>query len=480
MASSGNMSPLGVGVVWVPGLEPLLGPGMNLIDYVEIEPQMFWDFLPDEIWPYRMQKAALDYVARLGKPILVHGVGGAAAGTCLPPPEFTRYFHEVVAQLDPAWVSEHLSFLHMSGREGNYFAGMMLPALQTQAGVETAVRNIRAVTSGLHSPFALETQVNYLQSRCGNLSDGEFMAQVVKGADCGILLDLLNIWVNEKNGRQSVEEYLAEIPLDRVWEVHLAGAKLDDGVWLDAHNGTLQDEVLELTERVLPRLPNLRALTLEVIPYFVPRAGMDLLSQQFQVLRKLWNGRHGIGNDRPVQRASDATPSTLAELKGAELITPALWEKTLGEWTAFGKGEGALYEQLRRDRGMQTYRMIANSFRSGNLSDTMGLTLQFLLRYRGPDAVEKLLEEYCRWCAPGQFPLSEAKSFVAYLRAHPVEHPYWANLLDFDEAKLLAIETNHPREINFDFDPNRLLESIAKGELPADLPKGRFLVEVTP
>ncbi len=481
MASNGTSAPLGVGVVWVPGIEPLLEPGMDLIDVVEIEPQMYWDYLPDEIWPYRMQKAAFDYLARLGKPILVHGVGGAAAGSHLPPSEFTRYFHEVVAQLDPVWVSEHFSFLHMHGPEGRYFAGMMLPALQTESGAETAARNIRTVTSGLRAPFALETQVNYMQSRCGNLSDGEFMAKVVKKLDCGILLDILNIWVNQKNGRQPVMEYLDAIPLDRVCEVHLAGAKLDDGVWLDAHNGTLQDEVLELTERILPRLPKVRALTLEVIPYFVPRAGMDLLAQQFQVVRKLWDGRHSLPADsRRTARPPDASPVAMVELEGAESLDPEAWEKTLGEWTAFGKGEGPLFEHMRNDRGMRTYRMIANSFRSGNLSDTMGLTLQFLLRFQGPDAVEKLLEEYCRWCPPGQFPLSEAKTFVAFLRERPVDHPYWANILDFDEAKLLAVEANHPREIRFDYDPNRLLESIAKGELPMDLPRGRFLVEVTP
>jgi uncharacterized protein (UPF0276 family) len=477
MASRNTSSPLGVGVVWVPGIEPLLEPGMNLVDVVEIEPQMYWEYYAGTARPYRMQESVSPYLAKLGKPVIVHGVGGAAGGTLTPDAEFTRTFHDVVAELKPAWVSEHLSFLNVAGRDQRYFAGMMLPPLQTPAGVETAVRSLRAATKGLSVPFALETQVNYMQSRCGTLSDSEFLSKVVLKADCGILLDICNIWVNEKNGRQPVEEYLDSIPLDRVWEVHLAGAKLEDGVWLDAHNGTMLDEVLELTERILPRLPNVKALILEVIPYFVPRAGMELLGRQLELMRKLWDGR---GSARANLRAPAVPASAFKALQGVEYITPALWEKTLGEWTAMGRGEGALFEHLRGDRGMETYRMIANSFRSGNLSDTMGLTVQFLLRFKGPDFVEKLLEDHCRWCPPGQFPMSEAKNFVAYLRAHPIAHPYLANILDFDEAKLLALEGNRPREIHFDYEPNQLLESIAKGELPENLTQGNYLVEVTP
>src|SRR5882672_3869845 len=80
MASRNTSSPLGVGVVWVPGLEPLLEPGMGLIDVVEIEPQQYWDFHPGAARPYRMQEAVLSYLNGLEQPLIVHGVGGAAGG----------------------------------------------------------------------------------------------------------------------------------------------------------------------------------------------------------------------------------------------------------------------------------------------------------------------------------------------------------------------------------------------------------------
>lgn len=492
-AGAADSAPSGVGLVWVPGVEPLLAPGAGLADLVEIEPQMWWDYEAGRAMPYRMREEAFAFLRECGKPVIVHGVGGGAAGTVLPPTAFTRHFHEACRRLRPAWISEHLSFLHLREKGEPYFAGMMLPPLQTPAGAETAIANIRQVTHGLPSPLALETQVNYMRSACGNLSDGEFMARVAEGLDCGILLDLTNLWVNEKNGRQPVEEYLGAIPLERVVEVHLAGARLDDGVWLDAHNGTLQDEVLALAESVLPRLPKARALTLEVVPYFVPRAGMDLLAEQLRVLRRLWDKRKtpdsGTGRGpqelsrSPLPQAPLPRPPARADLiplEGAETLTPDQWERALGRWTALGREEGPVFAKLRGDRGLETYRMIANSFRWGNLSDLMGLAMQFLMRHKGVAWVEEMLAEYCRWCVPGQFPIQETESFAAYMRAHPVAHPYWKNILDFEEAKLIALRTGRSLEIPFEYEPNALLESVARGEVPEDLPRGNFLVEVAP
>ncbi|MEO7779278.1 MAG: DUF692 family multinuclear iron-containing protein, partial [Fibrobacteria bacterium] len=324
MIGKSTSVPLGVGMVWAPGIEPLLEPGMDLIDVVEIEPQLYRGYVPGEARPCRMQDGILPHLAGLGKPVLVHGMGGAAG---------------ITESIKPAWVSGHLGFLTEAGRDERYFTGMMLPPLQTPEGVQSAVRHLRAATQGFDFPFALETQVNHMQSRCSTLGDGDFLARVVRGADCGILLDLGNILANEKNGRQPVEEYLASLPLDRVWEAHLGGT------------GPLSDELLALTESVLPRLRNLKALILEVTPNRVPGGSIEWLARQLELMRKLWDGR---GKRGPGLRASPLPASTLKALPGGLPITPALWERALGEWTALGHGKGALFEHLRGDRGMET------------------------------------------------------------------------------------------------------------------------------
>ena len=87
--------------------------------------------------------------------------------------------------------------------------------------------------------------MNYLKPRGDEIPDGEFVAQPVESADCGILLDLHNIYCNQLNGRQSMEKYLSQIPLEDVWEVHLAGGSELNGFWLDAHSGAIRNHCLK-------------------------------------------------------------------------------------------------------------------------------------------------------------------------------------------------------------------------------------------
>ena len=82
----------------------------------------------------------------------------------------------------------------------------------------------------------LARPADYLRPRPGELGDGEFFAAVAEQADCGILLDLHNLWCNERDGRQPVRDVLAELRLERVWEVHLAGGEELVGYLLDAHS----------------------------------------------------------------------------------------------------------------------------------------------------------------------------------------------------------------------------------------------------
>ena len=75
----------------------------------------------------------------------------------------------------------------------------------------------------MHIPFCIENGVNYLRPQEGALSDGQFITEIVKSTKCGLVLDLHNVYTNYLNGRQPVNDFLDTIPLDQVWELHLAG-----------------------------------------------------------------------------------------------------------------------------------------------------------------------------------------------------------------------------------------------------------------
>ena len=131
--------------------------------------------------------------------------------------------------------------------------------------MEAAVDHIRGYQRRSERPFLFETATSYLRPQPDELSDATFITEIAERADCGILLDLHNLWANERNGRQPVEEVLDALPLERVLEVHLAGGFEADGYYLDAHVGGVDPVLVEMAAGVLPMLPNLRAVVFEVV-----------------------------------------------------------------------------------------------------------------------------------------------------------------------------------------------------------------------
>ena len=148
-----------------------------------------------------------------------------------------------------------------------------MPPLQTEAGARLAARNITRRAAALGKPFAFETGVNYFAPRPCEMPDGEFFRTIAEAADCGILLDLTNLWANHKNGRADIHDVLACLPLERVWEVHLAGLEFAHGHWLDAHSNAVDDELVEIASDVVADLPNLGAIIFEIAPDRVDRFG---------------------------------------------------------------------------------------------------------------------------------------------------------------------------------------------------------------
>ena len=229
--------------------------------------------------------------------------------------------------MDARWVSEHLNF----SRTGDLAAGFLLPPRQNDAGVEQAVRNLARLAEAVRRPVAIENPVNYLAPRADEIPDGEFIAAVCERADCGLLLDLHNVYTNARNGRQTTEAFLGSLPMERVWEVHVAGGFEHEGLWLDAHSGPVEPEVLELLGLLLPRLKNLQSVIFEVFPSFIDSMGLDAIVDGLVELREICgrSPQHGAA-DKIVPEADpaivahevgDPTPVALGgslDLRGAQ------------------------------------------------------------------------------------------------------------------------------------------------------------------
>ncbi len=140
------------------------------------------------------------------------------------------------------------------------------------------------------------------------MPDGDFFAAVAEAADCGILLDLTNLWANQKNGRATIHDVLARLPLERVWEVHLAGLEFAHGHWLDAHSNGIDDELVEMAAEIIPDLPNLGAIIFEIAPDRLERFGAKEFLLQMDKLNRLWSATRPASHSEPPVRQPLSAP----------------------------------------------------------------------------------------------------------------------------------------------------------------------------
>jgi uncharacterized protein len=411
---------LGVGVVWWPALDALCREGEGLVDVVEAEPETFWIPAPDGGFRSIVGPA----LKHLSQPKLLHGVGAPLGGTCHPPHGHAMALAGDIAELRPEFVSEHLSLTQFRPTRGDppVSAGFMLPPLQSRSGVALAEANIRRHRVELGGiPLAVETAVSYLPPAPGEWPDAAFVAAVVEAADCGILLDLHNVLCNARNGRQSVADFCDSIPLERVWELHLAGGERECGFHLDAHAGLVEAELMEIAAALVPRLPHLRAITFEIVQERVAETGLAAIGRQLGRTRDLWNTRAaGLRQYGRDLRDTPAWPSTEPPVDN-----PEAWEMLLGcainglPLPAMGDATAAWWRAA--TPAIELYRMLVGEGRASAVAAAAPATTRLLLRQYGGPGTRKILAEFWRQSPPKYTTADEARAFFRFLSvAHPM------------------------------------------------------------
>jgi uncharacterized protein len=459
------MRELGVGLVYWPALAPLFESGEAAV--VELEPQTLWKKNSTSAgFAYELNEELFDQIAALPQLKLLHGVGQPVGGTVDDPTDYVPLLQRMASRLEPAWISEHLSFNRVRRQGRATECGFLLPPPQTVAAARVASRNIERYRSALGYPVAFETGVNYLAPIAGELDDGRFFAEVAERADCGILLDLHNLLCNERNGRQRAVDALEQMPLNRVWEVHLGGGEPLEGVWLDAHCGAMPAELIDLAAAVMPRLPHVRAIVFEILPEHLDRIGLDGVHRQLEQMRTLWDVRPCRGPQLRIRmeqapRLSDP-PSLLDE---GEVNA---WEIRLVN----ALNDDAPEDPLSADRGCAVLRRLIRDARSASLVRGLRLTTTALLAGLGKAAVDRLLSDYFRLMPPEAFVALECHEFAGFLgRRNDVlaAVPYLGEILEFEGALLRATLFQTSSIVNWTVDPTQLIAALETGRLPQHL-----------
>lgn len=465
----------GVGLVYLPKLRPLIQAEAGLIDVLEVEPQTLWLQAEGTAESYRVDSTRLSPLRALAIDTIFHGVGFPVGGVRTPSAAQMPPLLAMIDTLAPSWMSEHLAFNRICDPDGGVRqTGFLLPPRQTPAGVAAAVRSVRSIADRLPVPFAVENGTSYLAVRADEMSDGEFLAAVAEEADCGILLDLHNAWTNERNGRQRLDDFLAQIPLDRVLEVHLAGGMEYRGYWLDAHCGEIPSALLDIAQDVIPRLPGLKALVFEVTDSFVGIVDFPTIVRQLERLHDLWSLRRPASpprvDGRHVRRKADVQ---------TESPGPGAWEQALGGLVIGRSLSDPLAAEITADPGLQVFRHLVAEFRASTVVGTLPYASRLLLLALGVDRFNEVLGGFWAQSPPESFGSRDARRFAGFVSSLRLDVPLLPELLAYDVAVIDALTEGASRLVRFSRDPVAMFAALADHRMPTAASSGDFAAHVT-
>lgn len=290
---------LGVGINYHWDLHHLIQKNLGLIDYIEVSPDIFCE----EIWVgqerrFHLDEHKLQEALTLAQscPVIVHGLGlsiGSASGWNS---DYLVLIDEYAQRQTFLWHSEHLGFTLAKNQDGSEnHAGLLLPMPFTQEALELLCPRINHLCARYAVPFLIENTTYYLPQYFNNTESAapqwdeiDFLNQLLTHTECGLLLDLYNFYCNAVNFGFDPYAALARLQLERVIEIHVAGGVTHEGFLLDVHSSEVPEPVWQLLEWLLPKLPNLRAITYEVLEQALYVMGEEKIIAQIAQCKSLW------------------------------------------------------------------------------------------------------------------------------------------------------------------------------------------------
>lgn len=190
----------------------------------------------------------LDRVAER-TPVVLHGVSLNIGSTDPLDFAYLARVRELARRVNAPWVTDHLCWTGVAGRNTHD----LLPLPLNEESLEHVAARVRTVQDVLERPLHLENPSTYLELHASTMGEAEFLARLTDEADCGLLLDVNNIFVSSFNHGWDAEAYVDAMPADRVVQVHLAGHTDHGSHLLDTHSAPVRDEVWALYERLVRR-----------------------------------------------------------------------------------------------------------------------------------------------------------------------------------------------------------------------------------
>jgi uncharacterized protein len=193
----------------------------------------------------------LDVLTRMRErhPVALHGVSmslGSADGLRT---DYLERLRSLADRIDPLFVSDHLSW----SRFEHFNSHDLLPLPYTTEALDLVCANIHRAQDTLGRTMLIENPSSYV-SLPGDMTEWEFLDAICVRTDCGLLLDVNNIYVSASNHGFDAQTYLLGIPADRVRQIHLAGHSQGDQLLIDTHDKPVPNPVWSLYAAALERV----------------------------------------------------------------------------------------------------------------------------------------------------------------------------------------------------------------------------------
>jgi len=223
-----------------------LGVGLRTVHFshiLEQHPQVDWfeiiseNFMDSRGRPrYVLEQIAERY------PVVMHGVSLSIGSTDPLDRDYLARLKRLAASCGARWVSDHLCWTGVAGLN----AHDLLPIPLNEETLQHVVRRIHTVQDILERRLVLENPSSYVTFADSTLSEWEFLTRMAEETNCGLLLDVNNVYVSSVNHDFDPLEYIRSVPHERVVQFHLAGHTNCGTHLIDTHDGQVIDPVWEL------------------------------------------------------------------------------------------------------------------------------------------------------------------------------------------------------------------------------------------
>ncbi|MET9507860.1 DUF692 domain-containing protein [Streptomyces flavidovirens] len=405
---------LGTGIGWRPEIADAV-EGLPGIDWVEaVAENLCPGHLPDSILRLRAR----------GTKVIPHGVSLGLGGADRPDPARLADLAATAEALGAPLVTEHIAFVRAGGpltASPLLEAGHLLPVPRTWDALDVLCENVRIAQDSLPVPLALENIAALINWPDEDMTEGQFLAELVSRTGVRLLIDVANLHTNHVNRGEDPSAALDELPVEAIAYVHVAGGIEKDGVWHDTHAHPVPRPVLDI-------LTDLRSRT---DPPGVLLERDDNFPPPEDLARELTKIRTAL--TPPAQRAErpQTTPPAAPERGDARVVGGLEGHPRSREGAGAGRGDDARTRVALGQAALLSALVAGTPVPAGFDSARLRVQSRALAGKRA-DVVAKVAPELPELLGAAAY----RDAFLAYAKSRPMSAGYRRDALDFAEHLL--------------------------------------------